>query len=159
MNKLVKFIAGAVMATALLGGNAQAAVYSADGDSGQSLVFTLLGGASKSVLNFVALVTGKVTASFDGDINWYSTFLDKPKKRNSLLYVTAYSSKFSDIGVITLTPKSGSTVSVDTALFSLSSKNYTVAAVPEPETYALMGVGLLGLMLGRRRKNAVQAAA
>ena len=157
MNKLVKWVASAVVATALLGGNAQAAVYSADGDSGQSLVFTLLGGASKSVLNFVALVTGKVTASFDGDIDWYSTFLDKPT--NSLLQVTASSSKFSDIGVVTLTPKSGSTVSVDTALFSLSSKNYTVAAVPEPETYALMGVGLLGLMLGRRRKNAVQAAA
>ncbi|QLI81544.1 PEP-CTERM sorting domain-containing protein [Chitinibacter fontanus] len=28
-----------------------------------------------------------------------------------------------------------------------------VAAVPEPETYALMGIGLIGLMASRRRKN------
>nr|WP_027469072.1 FxDxF family PEP-CTERM protein [Deefgea rivuli] len=30
--------------------------------------------------------------------------------------------------------------------------NYTVAAVPEPETYALMGLGLVGLLATRRRK-------
>ncbi|QZA82040.1 FxDxF family PEP-CTERM protein [Deefgea piscis] len=30
--------------------------------------------------------------------------------------------------------------------------NYTVAAVPEPETYALMGLGLIGLLAARRRR-------
>jgi len=37
---------------------------------------------------------------------------------------------------------------------SLAGANYTIAAVPEPETYALMGIGLLGLLLVRRRKSA-----
>ena len=44
MNKLGKWVASAVVATALLGGNAQATVYKADGSLGQSLLVTLLGG-------------------------------------------------------------------------------------------------------------------
>lgn len=42
---------------------------------------------------------------------------------------------------------------------SLQLANVNVAAVPEPETYALMATGLLGLLFSRKKKVAVQAAA
>jgi hypothetical protein len=40
-----------------------------------------------------------------------------------------------------------------TQLYLPQSANVSIAAVPEPETYALMGVGLLGLIASRRRKT------
>ena len=42
---------------------------------------------------------------------------------------------------------------------TLQVSNVNIAAVPEPETYALMATGLLGLLFSRKKKVAVQAAA
>jgi len=81
MNKLVKWMASAVMMTALLGGNAQAAVYKADASLGQSLLVTLLGGDTGSWVSFITHVVGKFTTSTSGDAVVYATRVNKQETK------------------------------------------------------------------------------
>ena len=148
MNKLGKWVASAVIATALLGGNAQAAVYKADASLGQSLLVTLLGDDTGSWVSFITQVVGKFTTSISGDAVVNATSFNKAKTK---FYVAGSSEEGSAVSYFSLIPTAGSSIMVNSN--SLAGANYTIAAVPEPETYALMGVGLLGLLLARRRKS------
>lgn len=154
MNKVIhKWMAAVVLVGAAMAAPAQATTYTASGDAGQSLVLTLLGGAKKSVLDLVASVSGSFSMLLSGDVDSLKyKFLDK--KTKTLLQITAKSGKGSDIGIITLIPTVGSSITIDSAYISAGTTNYSVAAVPEPETYALLALGLVGLGVARQRKKA-----
>jgi len=56
-------------------------------------------------------------------------------------------------GWLTLTPSAGSTMAL-----TIAGSNLEVTALPEPGTYALIGLGVAGLLLARRRQKKSEMA-
>lgn len=149
MNILVK---SAVAVTLLMGmGAANAAVRDTTPTVGTNKVLTFdlgsdyaAGDESNSI--FKALNAGTYTFSVTSAVSDYVLSLFKFNTNAALRTSTSAPLTYTLIagGKYTLNYFSTSGVASNVSL--------NISAVPEPETYALMGVGLLGLLAARRRK-------
>lgn len=84
--------------------------------------------------------------------NQVTTFTDKSAGVDIFSLVTSSRASVKYDEIFTITPDASSSISFYVAALSGNSAS-VVSVVPEPETYALMAVGLLGLGLARRRKS------
>lgn len=158
MNKTAKQILALGLLALLSGQQAQASAYTADGSKGQKLVISLFEDATAGAfqLNLLASVIGNITIShsgINGDVTW--TYSEINKNKSTLNLTSTTDSWLNPEGTIFLIPDATSSINLKDKDISILSATYQVTAVPEPETYALMGLGLLGLMwLNHRRQQA-----
>ena len=95
--------------------------------------------------------SSKYRGSFKLDIPGYYNQVSSPSAGgiDSLVIDARTIARAQNNEVFTITPEEGSLLTFN----YITGQSFSVAVVPEPETYALMAVGLLGLGLARRRKS------
>lgn len=152
--KLMKkmFLAVALLSSAMMG-TAQAATYTVDGNKGESLMVTLFSSVKNSVLSFTGQVVSGVFGDWESDSN-DNVILQKLKLSSATESFTVQLKQTgSSNGVFIITPTADSSLSFSNFSSTKGVNSYQVAVVPEPETYALLALGIAGLVLTRRRQN------
>lgn len=144
--KLMKqlLLGGALLlSTVMTMGSAQAAsvIVTVDGTKGQSLLVTLL---PSSAVTFVAKLFGDTAFSALQSADVLGGYLRKSGNR---LTVDLFTDEAG--GTFRLTPAGVLKVLGNPTIDG----TVTVAVVPEPETYALLALGIAGLVLRRRRQD------
>ena len=144
MKLMKQLVLGVALLSAAALGSVQAATVTVDGSKGQSLLVTLL---PNSFTQFMVQLSGNTAYSLFQSAGVFGGAL---KMATNLVSVTLSTDAAG--GTFKLTPATGLTV-----LGSPLTVGATIAAVPEPETYALIAFGIAGLLLNRRRRNNAQA--
>ena len=153
MKSLFRLLVASMLLSTLFTGHANAAVTSVVLKSNQSLTVTL--GKLSSVLLSVKVIDGAFNQIFTKTTSVGSLLANWPgSKTTSGALFTWLSS-----GSFTLTPTIGSkaTVTLWGLTGTYTTKLTTLSPVPEPETYALLALGLVGLGVTAKRKKGREA--